>query len=197
MPPSALQIWSDRLRGAALATLGSKSHDAIANLLSGELGPLPMAQLLGASLGVKAQSMDREPRSLDERLWRSLALKSIESPPCSPKTGPITGENQTGAIEVWTETELACVHAAWSLGDDWRTAAKVSATWLLDNIQPDNATNHPWAVHAFAILAIETGNFEFDLYAQSLLHNSIVGTGKPDTFSAIILLHASRAIQAG
>ena len=56
----------------------------------------------------------------------------------------------------------------------------------MDNIQPDNATNHPWAVHVFASLAVETGNFEFDLYAQSLLHNCIVGTGKPDAFSAII-----------
>lgn len=197
MPPSTLQNWSDRLRGAALATLGSESLDAMANLQSGELKQLPMAQLIGTSLGVKTHTLGRESRSLDERLWRSLADQSIKPPPCHSLIGPLTGENKSGAIEVWTETELACVHAAWSLGDDWRTAAKASATWLLENIQPDNATNHPWAVHVFASLAVETGNFEFDLYAQSLLHNCIVGTGKPDAFSAIILLHASRAIQAG
>lgn len=197
MPPSALQIWSDRLRGAALSTLGSESPEALADLLSTDLKQLPMAQLVGASLGVKDRAFGREPRSLDERLWQSLASPSIDPPRCLLQTGPLTGRNQTGAIEVWTETELACVHAAWSLGDHWRTAAKASAAWLLENIQPDNATNHPWAVHVFASLAVETGNFEYDLYAQSLLHNCIVGTGKPDAFSAIILLHASTAIQAG
>ncbi len=197
MPAIALQIWSQRLLRAGLSTLGSDSPDAIAAAIDRELRPLPMARLVGTTLGAKNSGPVREPRSLDERLWQSLAHFDIEPPQCVSKVGPITGENETGAIEVWTETELACVHAAWSLGNDWRSAAKASAAWLLGSIQPDNATNHPWAVHVFAFLAVETGNFEFDLYAQSLLHNCIVGTGKPDAFSAIILLHASRAIQAG
>ncbi|MCA9272432.1 MAG: hypothetical protein KDA31_05240 [Phycisphaerales bacterium] len=189
--------WPERLRRAALSTLVDDTPARIADLATGSLNDLPVARLLAITLGAKLDPPAREPKSLDEQLWSALA--GLCEAPLAPGSlhGPITGEYESGAIEVWTETELACVHAAWSLGPAWQQAACESARWLLGNIQPDNATNHPWAVHAFAKLAEETGNIEFDLYAQTLLHNCIVGQGRPDDYSALILLHASRAIQAG
>jgi|GEM_PF-3087843 len=195
--PDTRQNWTHRLHHAAIATLGNGEPEQIAAIAGEQIKNLTVARLLAVTLGVKLSPPDRQPNSLDETLWSALAGR-IESPPApAQRTGPLTGSYETGAIEVWTETELACVHAAWSLGTGWQQAARVSAHWLLDNIQPDNATNHPWAAHVFARLAEETGNFEFDLYAQTLLHNSVVGTGRPDAYSALILLHASRAIQAG
>lgn len=196
MPSDALIRWSERLERAALATLGGAEPERIAAMVNGPLSSLPMAALVARALGVPTDESQREPKSLDERLWASVS--GMTAPPVAPGSpgGPIIGNNTSAAIEVWTETELACVHAAWSLGEAWRDAARASALWLLGHIQPDNATNHPWAVHVFAALAEETGNPEMDLYAQTLLHNCVVTTGRPDAFSALILLHASRAIQA-
>lgn len=135
------------------------------------------------------------PQTLDEQLWTDLVRGSATTPPDT--TGPLTGEPIDTGIEVWTEIELASIHAAWSLGPGWRAAAERAARWMVESIQPDNATNHPWAVHAFAELADDGAGHEFDLYAQTLLHNCMVGSGSPDGFSAMILLHASRSLQAG
>ena len=195
--PNTRPDWPERLKRAALSTLVDDAPAQIATLAATTLTDLPVARLLAITLGAEIDPPNRKPRSLDEQLWAALA--SLCEPPAAPTSlvGPITGEYESGAIEVWTETELACVHAAWSLGPSWQEAARASAHWLLESIQPDNATNHPWAAHVFATLAKETGNFEFDLYAQTLLHNCVVGEGKPDDYSALILLHASRSIQAG
>lgn len=192
-----LQRWSDRLERAARATLGESTSPQLDALVKGELAGLPMAALVSRSLGAVSPAAFDNPIRPDERLWASLAgLRVPPEPPTAP-SGPITGENESVTIEVWTETELACVHAAWSLGGPWRDAARASAFWLLEHIQPDNATNHPWAVHAFAAFADETDNPELDLYAQSLLHNCMVTAGRPDTYSALILLHAARSLQTG
>jgi len=198
MTREAEHAWSDRLHRAALATLGSESPDRLAEVVRSHLASLPVARLLARSLGAAIEPIACAPRSLDEYLWSALAGASPTPPapaPAAPK--PLTGEGPAGTIEVWTETELACVHAAWSLGPAWRAAAQASALWLVEHIQPDNATNHPWAVHVFAAMGAETSNPELELYAQTLLHNCIVGSGRPDPYSALILLHASRAIQTG
>lgn len=190
--------WSDRLHRVALATLGSESPQHLGEVVREHLTSLPVAWLLARSLGAAIEPSTLAPRSLDESLWAALAGASRIPPapaPAAPK--PLTGEGPDGTIEVWTETELACVHAAWSLGPAWRAAVKASALWLVEHIQPDNATNHPWAVHVFAALGAETQSPEIELYAQTLLHNCIVGSGRPDPYSALILLHASRALQTG
>ncbi len=197
MPQSTPESWADRLRQAGLSSLGSDRPEVIADAVESQLGLLPMARLLAVALGAPVALSDRQPRSLDERLWSAIVGPGTDLAPPRNESGPLTGINESGAIEVWTETELACVHGAWSLGGSWRDAAVESASWLLDNIQPDNATNHPWAIHVFAWMGAKNKNPEFDLYAQSLLHNSIVGTGTPDTFSALILLHAGNALYAG
>jgi hypothetical protein len=66
-----------------------------------------------------------------------------------------------------------------------------AAEYLIAEVQPDNATNHPFALAAFLALA-HAGNFEAMLYAQTLLHNCQVQLGRPDAFSAALLLHAAR-----
>lgn len=198
MSADAKNAWADRLRRAALATLGSESPERLAEIVREHLASLPVARLLARSLGAALEPSTSAPRSLDESLWAALAGASpIPPAPLETIPKPLTGEGPAGTIEVWTETELACVHAARSLGHDWRSAANASALWLVEHIQPDNATNHPWAVHVFAALGAETQSPELDLYAQTLLHNGIVGSGRPDPYSALILLHASRALQTG
>lgn len=97
-------------------------------------------------------------------------------------------------IEVWTETELSAVHAAWGVAG-WRDAAERSAIWLVDEIQPDNATNLPWAVHVFADLGEREGRADLTMYANTLLHNCIVGSGRPDGLSALILLDAAAQLE--
>lgn len=67
---------------------------------------------------------------------------------------------------------------------------------MVGELQPDNATNHPWAIHVFAAIAADENNAHADLYAQSLLHNALIDGGEPDTFSALILLDAAHALSA-
>jgi hypothetical protein len=195
--PDLQPNWPDRLQRAALSTLGEESPAHLGSIAARHTSQFPIARFLAIAIGTQTEPPGREPKSLDEHLWAAVAGHGEKPTAPESPTGPITGAYEAGAIEVWTETELACVHAAWSLGSKWQDAARRSARWLLENIQPDNATNHPWAVHVFATLAAEADDIEFDLYAQTLLHNCVVSQGQPDVFSALILLHASRAIQAG
>lgn len=178
---------------SAELTLGKDHPSAIRSILAGPTGNLPAARLLARCL---IPDLQAEPSTDTLDLHLLSVLAGLTDPPPVPEiTQGITGEPTGPAIEVWTEIELASVHAAWSLGREWRHASQKAARWLVDTIQPDNATNHPWAVHVFAQLAHDTGDPSFDLYAQTLLHNCMVTSGKPDEFSALILLHASRAIE--
>ncbi len=82
------------------------------------------------------------------------------------------------AIEVWTECELAVIHAVADLllrsGREGRAAERLLArldhavAWHLEHTQPDNATGRPWAVHAFLL----RGDPQADAvdYAASMLH---------------------------
>ncbi|GAB5495406.1 MAG: hypothetical protein Phyf2KO_04860 [Phycisphaerales bacterium] len=190
-----LQLWIDRLSAASRLTLGEDPQAAMERILHGPTGNIRLAGLVADALGRQSKT-DLEPESLDEVLFLAT-LGRHECPVIPGNSAGITGEPTGPAIEVWTETELAAVHAAWSLGHDWRTEARRAAAWLVDNIQPDNATNRPWGVHVFVSLAHETGGAQYELYAQTLLHNCQVMTGRPDDFSAMILLHAARELQAG
>ncbi|MBZ0171155.1 MAG: hypothetical protein K8E66_02125, partial [Phycisphaerales bacterium] len=59
-------------------------------------------------------------------------------------------------------------------------------------------TNHPWAVHVFLRLSLaESDRAASDaarLHAETLLHNALVSSGRPDRFSACLLLDAARAL---
>lgn len=135
----------------------------------------------------------------DEALWSLLASRSAGVLPAIDPAGAFFAQNDL-ALEAWTEAQLACLHALWNLArarrdDGLRARAIEGARWLIREIQPDNATNHAWAVHVFAFLAAK-GDPEADLYAQTLLHNCRVTLGRPDVVSALLLLDASRQLRA-
>jgi len=73
--------------------------------------------------------------------------------------------------------------------------ALAAAEWHLEALQPDNATNRPWACHVFAILGVERARPDAILHAQTLVHNCMVAQGRPDRRSALILVDAARAIE--
>jgi hypothetical protein len=105
------------------------------------------------------------------------------------------------ALEVWTETDLSAMHGLWWLAlrhdrADWRSLLEGAISWHLENIQPDNATNHPWALHLFALRDINapTGDGAARLHGELMLHNCQIALGRPDRLSALILMDAARAI---
>ena len=113
--------------------------------------------------------------------------------------GPLFEQGTTATIEVWTERELAAMHAAWLLARRTGSASLASrvdraASWHIDATQPDNATNRPWAIHVFISLAVRQGRVEGELYAQTLLHNCQVATGRADPFAREIIADAADAL---
>lgn len=148
----------------------------------------------------------------DVVLWKSLAesgsiQESAALRRASGRPGPFLDESliaPMGGVEVWTETELASIHALmWdgALRGDRCACMDVLeiARWHIEHTQPDNATNRPWAVHVFLMLGEldPTTAHEARLYAQTLAHNCRVTLGVPDAISAQILFDAADAIGAG
>jgi hypothetical protein len=141
-------------------------------------------------------------KTLDVELWRALALDE----PTTMKigAGPMhSSQPAMGAIEAWTECELSALHALWHLEArglangqcaGQRHSLRV-ARWHVDNTQPDNATNLPWAIHVFVALAAIEADAEAGLYAQTQLHNCQISMGRPDRRSALILADAARALR--
>lgn len=130
-------------------------------------------------------------------LWRSVAGGELIQPRFDRDSGPLFPSLHEQAIEVWTEGELCGVHAlSWLARNVPRGEARLrhAARWLIENIQPDNATAHPWGVHVFAWLGQD--DIEADMYAQTLLHNSMAGRSEPDVFSAAILWDAADWLEA-
>lgn len=133
----------------------------------------------------------------DLRLWCALQTRSVDPHTLiATATGAIAPECQNEGIEVWTEVELACLHALWwharlHGSDTLRHRALDHANWLMAEIQPDNGTNHAWAVAAFVELAA-AGDADAALYAETLLHNCQVTLGRADRFSAVLLVDATR-----
>lgn len=146
--------------------------------------------------------------STDARLWLALLDGDIDidallgsiarAPRTSADEGALTPRGSLRTIEVWTETEVSSLHALWWASKirsrpEWGDLALRCAAWHLEHVQPDNATNRPWAVHVFAQLALR-GDTEAALHAQTLIHNCMVGTGKADRLSALILVDAAEAL---
>lgn len=99
--------------------------------------------------------------------------------------------------EPWWAAELMILHAMRSHA--WRrpNAASEAAiarcvAFHLAEIQPDHATNEPWAIHAFA--ATDAGK----LTAETLLHAAMVqGAGVLTPAARLIVIDALHAIEAG
>ena len=73
-----------------------------------------------------------------------------------------------------------------------------AARWHINELQPDNATNHPWAVHTFLILASQSPQDApaATFHADTLLHACQIKLGTPDLVSALILLDAANTLAA-
>lgn len=147
----------------------------------------------------------------DVLLWQALTDPSIDPwaalPDAQAARGgqdrrsllPISG---SAAIEVWTERELAALHALWwharlTRNATFHTRLESSAAWHIEHLQPDNATAHPWAIHVFLDHACrEPVNHDIRLYAETQLHNCRVSLGYPDALSALILIDAADALES-
>ncbi len=138
----------------------------------------------------------------DARLWWAVAEPSAAVPSreiTATTDGPLFEQGVFNAIEVWTESELSALQALWWLGQRdliYRDRARAAALWHIENTQPDNATNRPWAIPVFLEIAIRDTSPDARLYAETLLHNAIATNGVPEPFSAAILLDAAEAVES-
>jgi hypothetical protein len=120
---------------------------------------------------------------------------------------PLVAEQDIATLETETEKELASVHAVGALaltdpGTELRPRLASAVRWLMAEIQPDNATHRPWAVHAFAWAAATMPGrdaADAEMYAQTLAHNAVVAastrSGAIDRFSLILLRDALQVLQ--
>lgn len=148
---------------------------------------------------------------IDElQLWQALHNDTDPLSLVAPATKhptPLFPHLHHLAIELWTESELSGLHAlshfvAQSPNEQLRARMHSAALWLLDNIQPDNATQRPWAIHVFLHMAHdaslpESTRTSAHMYAQTLLHNTMIPMGPqvPDIFSACILLDSATRLR--
>ncbi len=99
-------------------------------------------------------------------------------------------------IEVWTETELAALHAlslyAIAQPDNAALADRITRAidWHLEFLQPDNATAHAWGVHSYLL----RGSPEAIHFAETLVSNCQVMNAQPDELSAWTLINAANAL---
>jgi len=207
--------WATRLRAAARAAFPIEVAAPAAADVSlawirnfrdsvGHRRPLDLP-MLAWLLGVPAGEAPAQPEAAAHAWWAlhdSTALATL--PIDASADGPLLPALQSRGVEIWTEAELASLHAlSWlhRQPGQARYAARVrkAALWLLDNLQPDNATHRPWGVHVFAALTSDTAaplkQADADLYAQTLLHNALVG-GTLDRFSACILWDAANWLES-
>lgn len=125
-------------------------------------------------------------------LWIATAAGSKEPAIRISADGPLFVALRESGIETWTEAELSGLHAM-SLQRDLHAARMDTlADWLVAEMQPDNGTNRPWAVHVFLRRWITRGDVESRLYAESLIHNCRVTLGVPDRLSAVILASGAK-----
>lgn len=131
---------------------------------------------------------------------------------------PFFAEAGAWALEQETEKELAGLHGLWWVerqpltplrraGGDLSPPPKLGGEreerrnpppsplalgveWIMENIQPDNATGRPWGIMAFL-----SAGAEGERYGEMMLHNCLVGRGRPDLLSAVILLDAARGLE--
>lgn len=143
------------------------------------------------------------PDTRDEVLaWWGLHGAAAPVEPWFSGSGPLLPHRREAGIESWTEAELSALHARsrGALSAPARARLWDAAAWIAANLQPDNATQRPWACHVFVWWAMEAACPDPASalhYADTLAHNSIAVTGEPDVRSAFILADSARALRAG
>ena len=167
--------------------------------------PSVVAPFLADLVGVPAppEPGDATP---DDALWYALAHGTPNvADLVRPDAGPLLRDpaDQT-SIEVRTESELIALHALSEVASrrenhGLHARCRAAALWHLAELQPDNATNHPWAIQVFIRLACDEAHTDTGasalVHAQTQLHSSQVALGRPDRLSACILLHAARSLE--
>lgn len=205
-----IDAWASHLRRLAQSVLG----DSLPNpaTFTDDLGhrrpvdPWLMAWRASRTNTPVPQHHPTTPdQDIDVRLW--CALTHPDSNGLFPThlgnsnaPGPLQPRSDDAALEVWTETELAALHALWwhaVRDDDAQSMQRTldAARWHLEHLQPDNATNHPWALHVFLLLNETDPDIGARHYAETLLSNCQVMLGQPDRFSALILLDSADALR--
>ena len=194
-PPArgTLLAWSEKLRAVASGAGSVAEAD--------ESGMLDTPRAATRAFVLAWLSADRRATpGPDRSLW--LASDGSRPAPSVEEIG-IAGwlapALQSVGLEAWQESELAAVHAlSWLVLRDrgleprLRSAARI----CIAELQPDNVTGRPWATHVFAWLsAIET-DIDARLYAETLLHNTLIAGGVPDAFSAALMLDSARWLRA-
>lgn len=158
-------------------------------------------------IGFVARPVTDRGRTPDVMLWRALTddaidpvevIKQFDGPRQNFDSGSLFPASDLSALEVWTEVELSSLHALWWLAcrralPELGAMARRVALWHVDNVQPDNATNHPWGLPVFIELAERHANVNARHLAQTLVHNAQVTLGRPDRLSAEILRDAADA----
>lgn len=113
--------------------------------------------------------------------------------------GPLVPDLRQEGLESWTQGELVALHGlsigAWRDSGAW-ARCESAARWLMSEVQPDNATNRPWAAHVFLRLWAREGDVEARMYAETLVNNCRVTLGKVDRLSGLILGSGARVLGA-
>ena len=201
---AALSLWKRRLEIAASLTLGPDATPDPATFRD-EMGHRRAVDgpCLAASTAQRVAAGPRPEASVDELLWHAAAgtlpLDRVPTLIGTAHDGPLYGEAFAGTVEVFTESQLCAVHALHLLAmthdrADWMDAALRACRWMQDNLQPDNATNHPWGIHVFLLADARGITTAGTLYADSMLMNCQVNLGRPDSLSAYILRHAASCL---
>src|SRR5690606_29098807 len=202
MSETTLSVWAKRLRHAGRDAALSPDA-AFADELGHRRGvdaPFLAWRRLAAGDATVAPVAPAPGESPDIAFWRAVVDRSVNidrlaAAPSGGDPAPIIPPGSIGAIEVWTEAELCSLHALWRIArlrgrGDLLARCLDAARWHVEHLQPDNATNHPWAIHVFVIAAHRLGGYEHELHAQTMLHNCQITLGRPDALSAHILLDA-------
>ncbi|MEZ6243454.1 MAG: hypothetical protein R3B57_10475 [Phycisphaerales bacterium] len=211
MRPPDLLAAADHIHALAVTTLGeppippgSAARRVWAGTLTDESGARPRTAIPLLEHLADIPRAERTLSDVNDALWR---LRGGPGPdPLTlvlPGDGPLLGQSGPG-IESSTEQELAALHALGALGVELDAPPLwdrlwAAADWHVRELQPDNATNRPWAVHVFLLRASRCDDADLAagarLHASTLLHNCQVLTGRPDRISACILLDAATILR--
>jgi hypothetical protein len=206
---SSSSTWARRLTHLAGGTLRGPAWeaDAAPDVRAAELDrlarvglspSLPHRAILARVLRVPPGPAPRD--LADDAVWW-WALHSPGPPPSPPPgRGPLLPRLEAQGLEIWTQAELSALHALWNAsapGDALRARCLLAAGWLIREVQPDNATLLPWAVHVFVLGShTDLSKPEALHYADTLVHNAIAGGSLAAPLAGAILLDAARALGA-
>ena len=204
MAVTTLQEWSALLRQVAdrapevdgqtlhLGVMERFVRDALALPPRDDADTLRMKSALISSPDTHANIPQAE-----VAFWQSRACGKALPPGALDSGQPtLLASTAFDAIEVFTDAELSALHAMWWIVKDEPATSPAQRRlrqvrdWHLENTQPDNATNRPWAVHVF----LEADTPEGRLYAQTLLHNALALEGRATPLAGAILRDAACAV---